>query len=70
MCALATVTATARLFDAFHLLDAVRPGLLARSKWDYEHRFCEQASGACQNLSLCDEPPLEPLNPAHFVCDR
>ena len=36
--------ATARLFDAYHLLDVVRPGLLARNKYDYEHRFFEQVA--------------------------
>ena len=37
--------ATARLFDAFNLFDVLRPGLMAKSKYDYKHGFFDQVAG-------------------------
>lgn len=38
--------ATAKLFDAYNQFDVLRPGLLASNKYEYRHRFFDQASGA------------------------
>ena len=40
--------ATAKLYDAFNLFDVLRPGLLAKSKYEYRARFFEQSTGACK----------------------